>query len=66
MVHRCAWRDSPEFDFLFHRHALGEISGLVDVGAAVHGDVVGQQLKRDAEHDGGEKMGSFGECQHTG
>ncbi len=30
---------------LFHRHALGQVPRLVDVAAAGHGDVVGQELQ---------------------
>src|ERR1017187_6534396 len=31
---------------LFDGHALGEIAGLIDVAAAAHGDVIGQELQR--------------------
>ena len=36
---------------LLHRHRLGEIARLVDVGALLHGDVVGHQLDRRGEHE---------------
>ena len=31
---------------LFHGNGLGEVAWLVDVAAAAHGDVVGEQLQR--------------------
>ena len=36
---------------LFHRDRLGQIARLVHVGAAQHGDVVGQKLQRDGENN---------------
>src|SRR5438105_190317 len=36
---------------LFHRHRLRQVPGLVDVGAAKDGRVVGEELKRDRVHD---------------
>ena len=36
---------------LLHRHALGQVPRLVDVAAAGHGDVIGQQLQRDHRDD---------------
>src|SRR5918997_2824215 len=33
---------------LFHRHALGEVAGLVHVTAAILGDAVGEELQRHA------------------
>ena len=32
---------------LFHRDALRQVSGLIDVAAAADGDVIGQQLQRN-------------------
>src|SRR6266540_6320399 len=32
---------------LFHRHALRQIAGFIDVAAARHGGVVGDELERD-------------------
>ena len=36
---------------LFHRHRLRQVPGLVDVGAADDGRVVGEELKRDRVND---------------
>jgi hypothetical protein len=36
---------------LLHRHRLRQVPGLVDVGAAKDGRVVGEELKRDRVHD---------------
>ena len=36
---------------LLHRHALGQIARLIDVGALEHGDVIREQLQRNREHD---------------
>ena len=36
---------------LLHRHRLRQVPGLVDVGAAKDGGVVGEELKRDRVHD---------------
>ena len=36
---------------LFHRHRLRQVPGLVDVGAAQDGRVVGEELERDRMHD---------------
>ena len=36
---------------LLHRHRLRQVPGLVDVGAAEDGRVVGEELKRDRVHD---------------
>ena len=41
---------------LFHRHALGQVPRLVDVAAARHGDVIGQQLQRDHRHQRLQKL----------
>lgn len=35
-------------------HRFGQITGLIDVGAAGQGGVVGEQLQRDHVQDGGE------------
>lgn len=37
---------------LFDGHRLGQVSGLVDVTAAVAGDVVGEKLQRDRRGNG--------------
>ena len=37
---------------LLHGNALGQVPGLVHVGAARHRGVVGQQLQRHHVHDG--------------
>ena len=39
---------APPFP-LFHRHALGEVAGLIDVAAALEGHVEGEQLQRHDE-----------------
>jgi len=41
---------------LFDGHAFGQISRFVDVAAACHGDVVGDQLQGDAGDDRLEKL----------
>ncbi len=38
---------------LLNRDALGQVAGLVDVGALDDGDVVGEQLQRQCVDDGG-------------
>ena len=41
-------RDRTDGQFRsLHRHALRQIPRLVDVAAAEHGDVIGQELQRD-------------------
>ena len=45
---------------LFDRDALRQIPRLVDVAAAAHGDVVGQQLQRNDHHDRREQLGRPG------
>ena len=39
-------RNSPRFPGLLDRHGLGEVARLIDVAAAAHGDVIGEQLQR--------------------
>jgi hypothetical protein len=43
-----------------HRHALGQVARLVDVAAAQHGDVIGQQLQRDDDTIGCRNSGDRG------
>ncbi len=31
---------------LFHRHTLGQVSRLIHIGPAEHGDMIGQKLQR--------------------
>jgi len=38
---------------LLDRHRLGEITGLIDVGALEYGDVIGQQLQGHGKHNRG-------------
>lgn len=44
----------PQF-FLLHRYALGQVARLVDVAAAGHGGVVGQELQGHYRNHGGKK-----------
>ena len=37
---------------LLDRYRFGEITGLIDVGALEHGDVIGQQLQGYGKHNG--------------
>src|SRR5674476_818500 len=58
---QCSWGNGrfPERNeepSLFHGDALGEIAGLIDVAAAAHGDVIGQQLQG---HDGENRRQQF-------
>ena len=46
---------------LFHRHALGEVSGLVYVAAAADGYVVGEELEGDYFEDGEEELVGLGD-----
>lgn len=61
------WNDlnAKYSDRLLHRHAFGKISRLVDVRAAMNGDIVGKQLQRNTQHDRRKKMRSFGYGQHA-
>ena len=47
----CFYLTSNWPNALFHRHALGEVSRLVHVVSAQHGDVIGEQLERDASEN---------------
>src|SRR5215510_14510672 len=40
--------------------ALGEVPRLVDVAAAPHGDVIGQELHGDHRDEGREQLGGWG------
>ncbi len=44
---------------LLYGHALGEIARLIDVGAALDGDMIGQKLEGNREHDRREEVGGF-------
>ena len=46
---------------LFHRHALGEVSGLVYVAAAADGYVVGEELEGDYFEDVEEELVGLGD-----
>lgn len=47
---------------LFHRHALGKVSRLVHVVSAQHGDVVGEQLERNAGENRHEHRAGLRDC----
>ena len=53
------WTDRPP---LLHRHALGQVAGLVDVGALDDRGVVGQQLDRDGVED---RRDNLGDCMQS-
>ena len=42
--------------YLLHRHALGQIAGLIDVTAAQDGHIVGEQLQRHDELQGHQQL----------
>ena len=48
-----------------HRHALGQVARLVDVAAAQHGDVIGQQLQRDDRHERLQEVVDVGHVDHV-
>ena len=47
LISRLVARGSHVASALLHRHALGQVAGLVHVAAPAHGDVVGQELQRE-------------------
>src|SRR5918997_1784148 len=49
---------------LFHRHALGEVAGLVHIAAAVLGDAVGEELQRHAAHQRAKHLRRLGDREH--
>ena len=54
---------------LLHRHALREISWLVDVASSLDGDVAGEELEGDDFEDGEQELvglGSEAACPQTG
>src|SRR5262245_40001476 len=50
---------------LFHRDALGEVAGLIDIAPAQDGDMVGKELKRDARHERGQQLGRRGHRENV-
>src|SRR6266581_2254819 len=66
-----SWRRSLDLpaqsripESLFYRDRLGEVPRLVDVAAAAHGNVVGEELKRQHHHDRRQQLGRGRQLEH--
>ncbi len=58
-------RNIEVFLISLHRHTLGQVAGLVHIGAAGGGGVVGQQLQGYDVEDGGERAVVFGQADEV-